>query len=84
MGWLTRKKESNLQCAYCGKAVVAPAGGSMTMAEMQKMMQQTGYHCDACNKVACGPCSFAAAKAQGKQRFVCPTCGKDIHDRIAR
>lgn len=76
--------DSGLTCSFCQKGLMTLKSGSLSMTDMKEMMRKTGYRCFACDKVACGPCSFAAAQAQGKGRFICPSCSADIHDNLAR
>ena len=77
-------KTHRLQCSFCGKGLIPPRFGLMSSEEANAMVQKTGYYCDQCNKVACCNCSFMAARAQGKNYFICPSCGKDIRESHAQ
>lgn len=81
MRWLG-KLLSSKKCSNCGRKVIKQQelGRMLLRGKGDMAASQLGLYCVACGKIICGYCSSIAAKEVGASYFLCPFCGKDIHE----
>lgn len=82
--WLVSATAS---CGFCGTEIVpypSEFDGTTSVGippKLREWMTRGGHLCPKCGQLSCNPCSHQAAMAKGSNRFICPACRADVHDR---